>query len=66
MTNELIDRLRGDDEESMLADAEKLVGLLKPPAPRRKPTETLRGGGEPDTEPEETDLAKLGARMFRR
>jgi hypothetical protein len=62
-------RLQGSTREEMLADAEALVELVSPakkqPATRR-PTEALRGGLEPDKEPEETDLSKLGARMFRR
>lgn len=61
-------RLQGSTREELLADAEALVELVAPakkPA-TRKPTEALRGGLQPDTEPEETDLSKLGERMFRR
>lgn len=61
-------RLQGSSREELLADAEALVELVAParkPA-TRKPTEALRGGLEPDSEPEETDLSKLGARMFQR
>ena len=61
-------RLQGSTREEMLADAEALVDLVAPtrkPA-TRKPTETLRGGLEPDQEPEETDTKKLGERMFSR
>lgn len=54
LPDELVDRLRGDDEDSVLADAEKLVGLLgKPPTTTRKPAEQLRGGLDPEKEPEE-------------
>lgn len=67
LPDELVDRLRGDDEDSMLADAEKLVELLAPRRPSsQRPVEKLRGGGDPDREPEETDLSKIGARMFHR
>lgn len=64
----LIDRLKGDTEEEILADAEKLLELVTPAKrpPTVKPTERLSGGGDPTAEPEETDISKLGARMFRR
>lgn len=65
---EMTDRLKGDTEDELVADAEKLVELIAP-AKRpttRKPTETLRGGGQPDQEPEETDVRKLGERIFQR
>jgi hypothetical protein len=64
----LIDRLKGDTEDEILADAEKLLELVsssKRP-PTAKPAERLRGGGDPTTEPEETDISKIGERMFRR
>lgn len=64
----LVDRLKGTTREELVADAETLLELVAP-AKRpgtRKPTEALRGGLEPDTEPEETDLKKLGERMFTR
>lgn len=65
LPDELVDRLRGSSEEEMLADAEKLVELLSPRRPvSQKPVETLRGGGDPDREPEETDLSKIASRMF--
>lgn len=54
LPDELVDRLRGNSEEEILADAEKLVGLLgKPATPGRKPAENLRGGLDPEKEPEE-------------
>lgn len=68
LPKEIASRLQGKDRDEMVADAEKLLELLAPtkrPA-TRKPTEALRGGLEPDKEPEETDLSKLGARMFQR
>lgn len=68
LPKEIASRLQGADRDEMVADAEKLLELLAP-AKRpttRKPTEALRGGLQPDQEPEETDLSKLGDRMFRR
>lgn len=69
LPKEIAARLQGADRDEMVADAEKLLELLAPakrPATTRKPTEALRGGLTPDTEPDETDLSKLGDRMFRR
>ena len=63
----IAERLKGSTREEMLADAEALVELVAPtkaPATRR-PTEKLRGGGEPEREPEETDTRKIAERMFR-
>ena len=65
----LIDRLKGDTEEEILADAEKLLALVASPTkrpPGGRPNENLRGGTEPPEDVEETDVSKLGARMFRR
>lgn len=61
-------RLQGSTREEMLADAEALVDLVSPAKrpPSNRPAEQLRGGGSPEREPEETDLSKLGDRMFRR
>lgn len=55
LPDELVDRLRGDDEDAVLADAEKLVALLgkAPASTTRKPAEQLRGGLDPEKEPEE-------------
>lgn len=68
LPEELINRLQGDTEEEILADAEKLLDLVsvRKAPPSRRPTENLRGGTEPATEPEERDLDKLASRMFRR
>lgn len=62
-------RLTGDTEEEMEADADDLYALLAPKpsdedtdktkAPAGKPKERLRGGGDPDDEPEEMDPRKL-------
>ncbi len=68
LPKELASRLRGNDRDEMLQDAQALLELVsagKRP-PTKRPAESLRGGGEPEREPEETDLSKLGARMFRR
>lgn len=66
-------RLVGATEEELEADAEELLasfggGEGDKPKPRvsGKPREKLRGGNDPDEEPEETDVRKLGARMFSR
>lgn len=66
LPRQIADRLKGNTREEMLADAEELVKLLNPKTTTRKPVEALRGGGEPDTPPEERDLDKLASRMFRR
>lgn len=68
LPDELIDRLKGETEEEILADAEKLLGLVstRKTPPTRQPREALRGGGNPSAPTEETDVSKLGARMFRR
>jgi hypothetical protein len=64
----LIDRLKGDTEEEILADAEKLLELVAPAKrpPTVRPTERTRSTTETVADTEETDISKLGARMFRR
>jgi hypothetical protein len=67
-------RVRGESEEDLEADADELFEMLAP-APKEdssnsrkvagKPRERMRGGGDPDDEPEETDPRKL-ADMIRR
>lgn len=68
LPDELIDRLKGDTEEEILKDAEKLLGLVtgkKPPTQR--PKEALRGGADPSAaEPDEMDPRKLAAQIPRR
>ena len=67
LPKEIAARLQGKDRDEMVADAQQLLELLAPtkrPSTTRKPTEALRGGLEPDREPEETDTKKIGARMF--
>lgn len=67
LPRELADRLKGNTKDEMLADAEALVKLVGGrPASQRKPVEALRGGGAPEQEPVETDLRKIGERMFNR
>ena len=66
LPKELVNRIQGNTRDELIADAQALVELIgtpKVPAPRR-PVEALRGGGQPEREPEETDVRKLGARMF--
>lgn len=62
-------RLSGDTEEELEADADELFALLAPKTsdadidkakvPAGKPKERLRGGVDPDDEPEEMDPRKL-------
>lgn len=60
-------RLSGSSREELIADAEELVKIAGAGVPRqRKPVEALRSGGEGDKEPEETDLSKIGSRMYSR
>ena len=60
-------RLSGSTRDELIADAEELVQIAGGRvAPQRKPIEALRTGGEGDKEPEETDLTKIGAQIFRR
>ena len=68
LPREIAQRLQGATREEMLADAEKLVELIAPTkAPStRRPAEALRGGTQPEQEPEETDVRKIGERMFAR
>lgn len=67
LPDQLVERLNGDDEESMLKDAEDLLEVFaKSRPPSSKPHEQLRGGGRPESEPEETDVRKIAARMFDR
>lgn len=59
-------RLQGNTREEMLEDAQQLVDFIAPAKrPTQKPTEALRGGLEPEKEPEETDPRKIAERMFR-
>ena len=50
-----LDRLKGDTVDELAEDAERLLSLIapkeEPKTTTRKPTEALRGGGDPDTEP---------------
>ncbi len=66
LPKELVSRLRGSTRDELIEDAKSLLELVKTPTTRttRKPVEALRGGGEPEQEPDETDVRKLAARMF--
>ncbi len=59
---DLVDRLRGETEEELLEDAQKMLDRFYPEKklPQRQPKPRLRGGSEPDEEPEESadDIAK--------
>lgn len=64
-------RVRGDEDDDLEQDADELFALLAPEpkaatkTPSR-PKERLKGGSEPDEEPEETDPRKLAAMVPRR
>lgn len=62
-------RLRGDTDAELKADAEELYALIAPEGAKSpvsgKPTERLRGGGDPTEEPDEMDPKKLAARIGR-
>lgn len=66
-------RLTGDTDDELKADAEELFGFIVPTPPPTtkagalptKPRERLRGGGEPDTETDDLDPAKLAAQIPR-
>jgi hypothetical protein len=67
LPDELIDRLRGDTEDEILADAEKLLGLVAAKVPpTQRPKERPGGGGGSQEPVDETDVSKIGERMFRR
>lgn len=63
-------RMAGDDDDALEADAKELFEWIAPAAATPKtpsrPKERLRGGAEPDDEPEETDPRKLAALIPRR
>lgn len=64
-------RMSGDDEDALEADAKELFELIAPepktaPKTPSRPKERLKGGSEPDEEPEETDPRKLAALVPRR
>lgn len=64
-------RLAGESDDDLEADADELFALLAPapeakPKTPSRPRERLRGGGDPDDEPEETDPRKLAALVPRR
>ena len=64
-------RMSGDDEDALEADASELFELIAPepktaPKTPTRPKERLKGGAEPDEEPEEVDPRKLAALVPRR
>lgn len=65
-------RLVGSTEDELEADADELLASFspqdgpKPKPPAGKPRPNLRGGGNPDDPPEETDPAKLADAIGRR
>lgn len=61
-------RLVGSTREELEADAEEILetfGGGAKPKPGDRPRPNLRGGGEPDEEPDETDPRKLAAQVPR-
>jgi hypothetical protein len=61
-------RVSGSTDEERAADAAELyelLGVTSKPTVKGKPREALRGGGDPDEEPEETDPRKLADRIGR-
>lgn len=70
LTEKQASRLVGTTEEELEADADELLesfGGEKKPTPKvaGKPKESLRGGADPEEEPEETDPRKLAALIRR-
>lgn len=62
-------RLSGESDEDLEADADELFELLAPATAAKtvsRPKERLKGGSEPDEDPEPTDPAKLAALIPRR
>jgi hypothetical protein len=73
-------RIRGDSDEELDADADELFEMLAPAPPAKddkpeprdrktvagRPRERLRGGADPDDEPEESDPRKLADLIRRR
>lgn len=62
-------RMSGDDDDALEADAKELFELIAPKTAAKtpsRPKEKLRGGSEPDEEPEPTDPRKLAAMIPRR
>lgn len=64
LTHAQAKRLVGSTKDELEADADELLetfGGTDRKAPTRRPVENLRGGSDPDEEPEETDPNKLAA-----
>jgi hypothetical protein len=72
LTDSQAKRLVGETEEELEADADELLESFTDESddngqgPQRRPTERLRTGAAPSSEPEETDPAKLAAQVPRR
>lgn len=69
ISEEDLDLLGSGTAEEIEDRAKRLADRLGKPTPQvdpgRKPKERLRGGSEPEEEPEETDPAKLAAKVRR-
>lgn len=64
-------RLTGSTREDLEADADELLAMFSPaepkPTPSGRPREALKpANGDPDIPVDETDIKKLGERMFAR
>lgn len=72
LTSTQAKRLLGSTREELEADADELVASFKTEEnedpkgkPARRPTERLKGGGQPASEPDESDPRKLAAQIGR-
>lgn len=67
LPDDLVERLRGDTEEELLEDAEKLLGYFeKRKPPTIQPREKLRGGGDPTHQQSGIDdLDKFAESIFK-
>jgi hypothetical protein len=62
----LVDRLRGDTEEEMMADADSLLEGLKGALPRPKPSAEQTGAGVTGDADAPSDPATLASRVVGR
>lgn len=68
LPEDLIERLRGETEEELMEDAEKLIGFFeKRTPPTNQPKPRLKGGSDPTQETEDLhDLDKFAEDIFKR
>lgn len=66
LPDDLIERLRGDTEEELIEDAEKLLGYFeKRKPPTNQPRQKLRGGGDPTKDAGPEDWDKFAQDVFK-